>query len=176
LIVENDTACDRYTWNGITYTASTTQPTISYTSADGCDSVINLHLVINYSIHDTIVDTAVGSYVWNGHTYTNSGQYLFAGTTEAGCDSMVTLILTITSQSVPDVIGEALNIYPNPTTGWITIENESVLKVEVYDFAGRKVATAYNSNRIDLTRLPSGTYALRIELPQGYTVRKVVKK
>ena len=47
---------------------------------------------------------------------------------------------------------------------------------EVLDIVGRRVATYENTNVLDLTNLAEGAYTLRITLPDGIAVRKVVKK
>ena len=62
---------------------------------DGCDSVITLDLVVNYSSssYDTI--TACYDYIWNGNTYTSSGDYVDTLQTTNGCDSIANLNLTV---------------------------------------------------------------------------------
>ena len=175
--VVEESACDSYEWvDGTIYTESTDEPTMTLQNIYGCDSTVNLHLTINYSSHTTIVDTAENSYEWNGEVLTESGEYVYEGQTEAGCDSIVTLKLTINQVGIADVTDfEGLNIYPNPTTGKLTIEAEGVTKVEVFDYAGRLAATFVNTNQLDISQLPSGTYALRISLQKGSTVRRVIK-
>ena len=143
----------------------------------GCDSTITLHLTINYSSYDTVVDTGVNQYEWNGETYTESGEYVYEGQTEAGCDSIVVLQLTINQVGIADVADlDGINIYPNPTTGKLTIDAEGVLKVEVYDYSGRLVATFANTNQLDISQLPTGTYALRISLQKGTAIKRVIKQ
>ena len=175
--VVEESACDSYEWvDGTIYTESTDEPTMTLQNIYGCDSTVNLHLTINYSSHTTIVDTAENSYEWNGEVLTESGEYVYEGQTEAGCDSIVTLKLTINQVGIADVTDfEGLNIYPNPTTGKLTIEAEGVTKVEVFDYAGRLAATFVNTNQLDISQLPSGTYSLRISLQKGSTVRRVIK-
>lgn len=51
---------------------------------------------IPLTISETI--SACQAYTWNGTTYTQSGTYTWTGTNAAGCDSVVTLNLTITPQ------------------------------------------------------------------------------
>jgi hypothetical protein len=170
-------ACDSLEWHGTTYTESTNTPSFSTTNANGCDSTVTLHLTINYSSRTTIFDTATNSYEWNGETYTESGEYVYEGLTEAGCDSIVVLQLTINQVGIADVADlDGITIYPNPTTGKLTIGAEGVLKVEVYDHSGRLVATFTNTNQLDISQLPTGTYALRISLQKGNTVRRVIKR
>ena len=170
-------ACDSLEWHGTTYTESTDTPTFVTTNDAGCDSTVTLHLTINYSSRTTIFDTADNSYDWNGEVLTETGEYVYEGQTEAGCDSIVTLQLTINRVGIADVTDlDGINIYPNPTTGKLTIDAEGVLKVEVYDYSGRLVATFTNTNQLDISQLPTGTYALRISLQKGNTVRRVIKR
>ncbi len=166
---ESVTACDSITWiDGNTYTASTNEPTVTIANHSDCDSVITLNLTINYSSRDTIVDSAAGSYEWQGNTYTESGMYTFEGQTEAGCDSVIVLMLTITDVGITavDSLGNVM-LYPNPTTGKITVVADGVAKIEVFDQYGRIVATFHESNVIDIHHLPTGAYTLRITLHDG---------
>ena len=143
----------------------------------GCDSTVTLHLTINYSVRDTIYDTAANSYTWNGETYTESGQYLFVGNTAEGCDSLVMLFLTINQVGItPAEPLSTIVVYPNPTTGTVTIQADEVERVEIYDNAGRLVGKSDATRRLDLSNLPSGTYLLRITTPQGTAVSRVVKR
>jgi len=175
-IVLADTACDSYFWQDSVYTASATASVLA-TNRYGCDSTVTLNLVINYSTHDTIVDTAAGSYSWQGHTYTESGEYRFEGQTSEGCDSVIVLQLTVTEVGINSVDSTAdITLFPNPTKGKVTILSEGVVKVEVYDQAGRRVAEVVGGNEVDLGHLPSGLYTLHITLQHSATVRRIVKQ
>lgn len=95
-------ACDSYTWmDGVTYTASTNSPTWILPSANGCDSVVTLNLSLTYSSTGTDVQTACDSYTWiDGITYTSStNSPTWIVSNAAGCDSLVTLNLTITNSN-----------------------------------------------------------------------------
>ena len=175
--IETVTACDSYTWHDSTYTASTLNSQFSTLNSAGCDSTVTLHLTINYSTRDTIIDSASGSYTWNGTTYTESGEYLYQGQTEAGCDSIIVLQLTITEVGI-DIAdsNSSITLFPNPTTGKVTINADNVAKVEVFDPSGRMVAIFHDTNEIDIHNLPSGAYTLRITLSNGTAVKRVVKQ
>ena len=69
-----------------------------------------------------------------------------------------------------------ISLYPNPTTGVLHIGNGEATHVDVLDIVGRLVARYENTNTIDLSKLPAGSYTLRITLPEGVLVRKVVKR
>lgn len=95
-------ACDSYTWiDGNTYTTSNNTATYLLTNTSGCDSLVTLNLTINISSIGTDSIVACDSYTWiDGNTYTtsnNTATYLLANT--SGCDSLVTLNLTIKNSS-----------------------------------------------------------------------------
>jgi gliding motility-associated-like protein len=96
------TACDSLTWiDGITYTASTNTPTFTLTNYLGCDSVVTLNLTINYANNGIQTTTVCNTYTWsaNNTTYTLSGTYTATLINYLGCDSVVTLILTINANT-----------------------------------------------------------------------------
>ena len=69
-----------------------------------------------------------------------------------------------------------VTMYPNPTKGLLNIEGEGVVRVEVYDLGGRRVRSVEHVRSIDMSALPSGVYYVRVVLPDGIAVEKVVKK
>lgn len=94
------TACETYTWiDDITYTENNNTATFTLQSALGCDSVVTLNLTIGHPVTATDVRTICegSSLQWiDGNTYTaenNSATHTL--TTPAGCDSVVTLNLTV---------------------------------------------------------------------------------
>ena len=94
--VEDITACNLFEWNGVTYT-ETGVYTYAYENSDGCSSVDTIYLTVNQPTTGTDVQTVCGSYTWiDGITYTESNNTAtFTLTNAAGCDSVVTLNLTI---------------------------------------------------------------------------------
>jgi hypothetical protein len=101
--LENVTACDSYFWatDGNSYTSTGTYNT-TLTNAIGCDSIVTLNLTINNSTTGSETVTTCDSYTWaaDGNTYSSSGTYNTTLTTAAGCDSVVTLNLTINTVNV----------------------------------------------------------------------------
>ncbi len=95
---DNQEVCDSFTWiNGVTYTTSNSTAKDTLENAVGCDSIVSLNLTILESTFGTDTLEACDTYTWtNGTTYTSSNTTA-KDTLEnaAGCDSIVTLNLTI---------------------------------------------------------------------------------
>ena len=105
--IDAQTACDSLTWlDGITYNINTTTPTFTIIggSASGCDSIITLNLTINNSTNGTDLQTTCDSLTWlDGITYTTSTTtptFTIIGGAVNGCDSIITLNLTIKNSSI----------------------------------------------------------------------------
>ncbi len=94
-------SCVSYNWNGNVYNTSGTYA-YSYLPILGCGDtvvdILNLTVGGNYSTMDTIL--TCDSYSWNGNNYTTSGTYTDSIQTTLGCDSIVTLILTINNSPI----------------------------------------------------------------------------
>ena len=95
-------SCGPITWiDGNTYSSDTNSVTYTYLggSAAGCDSIVTLDLTINSAAQSTDVQTACDSYTWiDGNIYTannNTAVYTMLGGAANGCDSIVTLDLTV---------------------------------------------------------------------------------
>lgn len=100
--VDEQTACESFEWiDGETYTESTDEPTFNIAggAANGCDSLVTLNLTILSPSTGTDVQTACETFEWiDGETYTESTDeptFLIEGGAINGCDSLVTLNLTI---------------------------------------------------------------------------------
>ncbi|MCR4812233.1 MAG: choice-of-anchor D domain-containing protein [Bacteroidales bacterium] len=96
--VDSVVACDEYTWaDGVTYTEDNSTAVFETIATTGCDSIVTLNLTMHYSTAATDQREACDEYTWiDGQTYTedNNSAY-YVGQTAEGCDSVVTLNLTI---------------------------------------------------------------------------------
>jgi Tfp pilus assembly major pilin PilA len=97
---ESATICagDSYSFNG-QLLGETGTYTAVYTAANGCDSIVTLTLTVTplpQSVFASVV-CGGGSFEFNGEVLTESGVYSFLldGAAVNGCDSMITLFLTI---------------------------------------------------------------------------------
>ncbi len=95
-------ACGSYTWNGTTYTTSGTK-TWTGTNAVGCDSTATLNLTIKQSTSSTENVTIFSNqipFVWNGNDYSVSGVYRDTLVNQEGCDSTMTLNLSVVNYNL----------------------------------------------------------------------------
>src|SRR4029079_15898403 len=97
----NTTICNNqlpYTWNGQSLTAAGTY-TANLISIAGCDSIATLVLSVSPVLTST-TNTAICNnqlpYTWNGQSLTAAGTYTANLISVAGCDSVATLILSVT--------------------------------------------------------------------------------
>lgn len=107
-------SCGSLTWiDGNTYTESNNTATHVLQNIAGCDSVVTLDLTILESTSATDVVTGCGSYTWiDGIEYTeNNNTATYVLTNAAGCDSLVTLNLTISENTVGTDVQTACNSF-----------------------------------------------------------------
>ena len=94
---------DSYLFDGQSLTTSGTY-TANYTSINGCDSLVELNLVVTdpntiYSTSEVICPGS--SYQWGNQTLTSVGTYQQTFVSQGGCDSVV--VLTLGFYSIPNV-------------------------------------------------------------------------
>ncbi|MDA8910901.1 gliding motility-associated C-terminal domain-containing protein, partial [Crocinitomicaceae bacterium] len=156
-------ACDSYTWiDGNTYTTSNNSATWVLPSVSGCDSTVTLDLTITNSNTGTDTKSACDTYTWiDGNTYTaNNNSATWILTNIDGCDSLVTLDLTINAS--PTLI--------DFSNGGIYCEGESInsLTAEVsgvpdftldYTLNGNPLSISSSSSSIDVGS-SAGEYTL----------------
>jgi hypothetical protein len=120
----NIISCESYSWNNQIYTQSG-QYLFQTSNAAGCDSIAVLNLTINEPTSSLETVTSCKDFVWNANnqSYTQSGQYTAILTDAFGCDSTVTLDLTIV----------ALEIINQPINQNVNIDDNAVFSVTTSD-------------------------------------------
>ena len=132
--IDTHTVCDSFTWiDGITYTESNDSATFNIIggAANGCDSLVTLHLTINNSAVGVDTQTSCNSFTWiDGLTYTESNDsatFNIIGGAANGCDSLVTLHLTVNSISDITTSISGTDISANNTIAtyqWLDCDND----------------------------------------------------
>ena len=102
-----------YTWNGVVFTAAGTQ-SVTLTAANGCDSVVSMILTVGdaYTTNETVAVCASElPYTWNGVVFTAAGTQSVTLTAANGCDSVVTMTLTVIFAAQSDIYETACGSY-----------------------------------------------------------------
>lgn len=145
--IYSHTACGSFIWNGTTYTSSNNTATITLANSNGCDSIVTLDLTILPHVTGTDVQMACGPFTWlNGNTYSysnNTAVYTFVGGAANGCDSSVTLNLTVTN-IYSNVVNDGASIAPTEIFGdlyeWYDCNTDQLV------FTGRAFYPTVNGN------------------------------
>jgi hypothetical protein len=108
----------------------------------------------------------------------NDGSNLITGNAP-GCNSQQEVEDACLTVSVDDqIIGEAIQLYPNPTTGFLFVDlpDQSTWTVQIRDATGRLVQALgqFQSNEIDLSNVPVGLYFLEFRNSKQRVVKKVI--
>ena len=75
----------------------------------------------------------------------------------------IPLTLKVGGESINENLVETYNVYPNPTTGLVTIEGENIDYISIYNSVGQLVNIAKNvNNTVDMSAYENGVYFFNI--------------
>ncbi len=86
------------------------------------------------------------------------------------------LLLQICGENVDEILSNNYNIYPNPTTGVVTVEGENINFVSVYNSLGQLVKVVKTQNNVvDMSAYDNGVYFFNVVDNAGQSsVQRVV--
>jgi hypothetical protein len=140
---------------------------VTVTGSNGCSSNSgNIIVTAGQSSASTIDVTALDAYTLNGVEYTTAGTFTQVIQNEAGCDSTITLNLTLTV-GLDELNGVAYEVYPNPTADQFTIDASQAVygAYSIQDAQGKIVKEGLMngvSTTVELNEVARGIYFLRI--------------
>ena len=141
-------SCDSFIWiaNGQTYFASIID-TILSTNANGCPNVDCLLLTMSYSNSSIDTQVACNTYQWiDGNTYTTSNNTAtFLTTNTNGCDSLISLNITINNSTSSFLSDNNCISYQWP------LNNQTYTNSGIYTYLSVNAAGCTNTDTLDLT-------------------------
>ena len=165
------TGSQNYSWNngvvdGAPFSPTNTLDYIVTADSAGCQSADTLTVFVNQPTNSTLNETALDSLSLNGQTYTQSGTYTQVIPNAAGCDSTITLNLSLDFTGLQE-LENSFTISPNPATDELTITTNSLLNENylLFDPQGRKVLSGTltgSTTLLDLSKFARGNYLLQI--------------
>ncbi|MCQ2344394.1 MAG: fibronectin type III domain-containing protein [Paludibacteraceae bacterium] len=185
----HDVACEGYTYTGygisnLNVTADTVVVLTGKTIDARCDSITNVHLrFVATAYVDTFAEVHGESFTWHYNTYTESGEYLDTVPSSLGCDSIVTLHLTLHGDGLESVADVNMSIVPNPVnagaTAFVYGEFGEVERVEILSNFGQVVETFVpDTYPIEVSGISaSGLYYVRVTTKSGSVhIQKLIVK
>ncbi len=125
-------ACDAFSWHGHFFDQTTDDTwTVAGVAPNGCDSVYELHLTVNYSDTVRYTTSACEQYTWHGTPYTETGVYSYWTTNEQGCDRLELLDLTVGNsyEAIVEVV-ECDSFYWDRSGRWYRESIEDYVEVQ----------------------------------------------
>lgn len=193
-----------YVWiDGNSYYTSNSTATFNKVNIGACDSIIKLDLtfinkpeILVHNLNNTLL-TALpyDTYQWidcsdnssiSGATAahftpTLTGQYALTATKNGCIDTSDCITFTYNVGLVNNENSDHFRVFPNPSSGPIQIQLESIKKsclVSISDFSGRIVYTNNFSNTSQISldvNISPGVYFLKVDDGQNRDVKKIIR-
>ena len=93
---------------------------------------------------------------------------------DSGCPEHSSPIDIFFTTDIPEKESKKILVYPNPTTGMLTIEGIEG-NTELYSIHGKLVATT-TTQTLDISHAPSGIYFIKTTASQGKVYAQMVVK
>jgi hypothetical protein len=164
-----------YSWsngvtNGVAFSPTSTQTyTVTGINTAGCSGTDQVVVTVNQATSATLNESAIDTYSLNGQTYSQSGTYIQTLTTSNGCDSIITLNLTLNFSGIDKQEITTFDLYPNPVSDKLIISSDETVigKIYiVYDQLGKEILRGNlikTTTPISLSVLSNGMYTIQIE-------------
>lgn len=184
-----------YLWESITGISDPNLTTVTFpvdqtitatvTISDACanNSSASVAATLLPDASTTIDTTFLEGGMYDGVVYNDDATLMETYMAANGCDSLVTVNITVTTVGVDEKWGdEAIQISPNPVSNQLNITTEGILGTEaviyVRDTYGRTLLQdALTAERmlLDVSNLQNGYYFLEIRSAKKYGVKRFIK-
>jgi len=196
--------CDSITWYGTTYYSSA-MPTHAFTNVAGCDSVVTLNLTIDtvdVSVTQNVITLTANlvgaSYQW---VDCNNSYAIISGETNQSFTPVVngnyaviiddgicidTSICYVINGIGIDELNNTIPIilFPNPTTGKLTIQCDNMQQIEILDITGKLLyqtvianevkQSPINTLNIDISTYSKGIYFIKVTTTDATATQRII--
>jgi hypothetical protein len=137
-------------------------------SPEGCVSTDTVWVNVNDANSASITVNAIDSYTINGQTYTASGTYTQVLTNAAGCDSLLTINLTLDFTGIENLDNQEFLVFPNPANEVVHIQISPSLigeELKILKTDGSLIEIEVMNEvikTIGIQNLPGGLYFIQI--------------
>lgn len=163
-----------YTWNNGIVNGQSFSPSsnlnciLTGIDANGCSDTDTMFITVNQPSYYTIIGSAITSFSLNGQTYNQTGIYTQTISNSVGCDSIITLDLSMDYLGLSENEQISFSVFPNPATDILNIQFLGGLtntSFEIIDLQGRKIQEGNlnsTNSKVDLTEMQAGNYFLKL--------------
>ncbi len=113
----------------------------------------------------------------SAYLFNENSVKVFIGTYDLG---LVEYTIELNVAGAPDFInGSAISIFPNPTSDIlnISLQSNNIKQITVYSISGAQVMTAEDTSELDISRLSSGIYLVRVmDEKKGVFFKRILKQ
>jgi hypothetical protein len=146
--------------------SSSNSPEYLYISDGFVQCPLDTFYVYSGNSSSTLTETALDFYILNGQTYTQSGTYTQIIPNATGCDSTITLNLSLDFTGLQE-FENSFTISPNPAKDQLNVLSPSGISENYFllDEQGRIVLTGKltgTTTTIDISKLAAGNYLLQV--------------
>jgi hypothetical protein len=136
---------------------------------------------IDFEVVERIVNTPSINHYECHNQVDNPGTYYYqiVALYQNGCqsDPLQIEVEVLDYTSVSELTSKAVAIYPNPTSGKITVASENMQQISVVNTIGqtlRQINAEGTEITIDMSAFGKGIYMLMIQTDNGVTAKKVI--
>jgi hypothetical protein len=152
--------------NGVGFVPTTSASfEVSGTDVNGCAGTDQVLVTVNQTANTVLNEVTLGSYTLNGQTYLQSGSYTQTLMSQNGCDSIITLNLSISGVGISENEHQFV-VYPNPAAAIITIQgNGEEQTIRITDALGRTILEQISFTKdtiISIEKLEPGNYFIEL--------------
>lgn len=122
-------------------------------------------------------NVAMGGATNSTYNFTQNGAYKVRVVDANGCEGYSEQFFANNVGVANTAVGNAIRVYPNPTTGLLNIESKVAVSVALRDVTGKTIISARDVKKIDMGDVANGIYLLYISDLDGHLLRveKVTK-
>ena len=168
--------------NTLIVSTTGTWQVIGYNAA-GCSSMASATVSVwQPAASEFTVSCPDSCYTWNGTEYCASGDYAQTLQTVHGCDSVVTLHLTITVGIDDHDLAGSVKVFPNPANAMLNVQcsmGDEAATIELLDVTGkllRTISATGETTSINVSDLADGMYFVRVTTEAGMVTKPFVVK
>lgn len=141
------------------------QHSYSIPSSNGCNDIVNMHIIVNSVSDITIYDSICQGEIYDfyGENITSPGVYSTTLQSISNCDSLITLSLIVNdcNAGINILESDELFLFPNPTRSIVNCSRK--IDYCILNTNGQRIQIGKNQTQFNLENYESGVYIIEIK-------------